>query len=164
MVVFCMSKRSNNDMTDIHITRASPADSQAIHDCFDAAFRPYATSIEGFPDVTDGLLEAIEAGEVFVVKKEGLVLGAMTLMLGEGFVKLGIVAVDPEQNGRGLGRKLINFATEHARALGVREMRLRTHVLMPQNVDLYEHLGWHETGRDDVAVSMSLSLDTPKTP
>lgn len=150
-------------MSEIFITPALPRDSQAIQTCFEAAFRPFATTIDGFPDVTHGLLDAIEADEVFVAWDGALLLGAITLIQREGFVKIGIVAVDPAQKGRGLGRKMVAFAQEHARQLGVDEMRLRTHVLMPQNVDLYKHLGWHETGRDDIAVSMAISLKSPKT-
>lgn len=150
-------------MSEILITPALEIDSHAIQTCFEAAFRPFAATIDGFPDVTHGLLDAIEAGEVFVAREGEILLGAITLVQGEGFVKIGVVAVDPAQKGRGLGRKLVAFAQAHARRLGAKEMRLRTHVLMPQNVDLYKHLGWHETGRDDFSVSMAISLKAPKT-
>ena len=30
---------------------------------------------------------------------------------------------------------------------GLRELRLTTHVAVPENLRLYRHLGWRETGR-----------------
>lgn len=123
-----------------------------------AAFAPYVASIDDFPDITHGLEDCVAKGEVFVAKADGNVLGAMTIEVHETYLKIGVLAVDPAQKGRGLGRAFVEFAEAHTRALGLGEMRLRTHALMPQNVSLYEHLGWQVTGRDAHTVSMSRHL------
>lgn len=141
-------------MTNPKIKPALVIDSQAIRECFTKAFAPFVTSIEDFPDVTHGLLESIEEGGVFVMKDGEVLLGAMSVDIGDAFLKISVVAVDPSQKGRGLGRDFMQFAEEHARSLGLSELRLRTHVLMPQNVDFYTHLGWQVTSKDDIAVSM----------
>ena len=68
------------------------------------------------------------------------------------------IAVDPSCTGMGVGRGLIDHAEAHCRALKKVELRLSTHVDMPENVDLYEHLGWEETGRSGNKVHMTKFL------
>ncbi len=41
---------------------------------------------------------------------------------------------------------------------GFHELRLNTHVDMPENVQLYTHLGWEETGQRGNKVSMRKML------
>ena len=55
----------------------------------------------------------------------------------------------------GLGRALIDRAEQDCLNLGLHEIRLSTHEAMPQNVVIYSHLGWRETGRSDNKVRMS---------
>jgi ribosomal protein S18 acetylase RimI-like enzyme len=57
------------------------------------------------------------------------------------------IAVRPERQGQGLGRRLIEFAEAEARRLGYRELRLYTHEKMVENIALYRRLGFEQTGR-----------------
>lgn len=41
---------------------------------------------------------------------------------------------------------------------GYREMRLNMHVDMPENVQLYRHLGWEEAGRFANRIAMRRML------
>lgn len=145
-------------MKDAPIQTAAKTDSHAVHACIMAAFAPFVASIEDFPDITHGLDDCIDSGNLFVAKANGTILGAMTVDVHEDFLKIDVLAVNPAYEGQGLGRRFMEFAESHTRSLDLSEMRLRTHVLMPQNVSLYEHLGWHVTTRDDHAVSMSRLL------
>lgn len=52
------------------------------------------------------------------------------------------------------------MAEDACRAAGLHELRLATHVKMPQNVAIYGRLGWIETGRDDRKVMMVKRLTT----
>ena len=54
--------------------------------------------------------------------------------------------------GRGLGRGLIEFGEAQAGKQGYKELRLATHRLLTENLSLYSHLGWTETGRDSSRV------------
>ncbi len=73
-------------------------------------------------------------------------------------MKLANLAVHPDHSGKGLGRKLIELAAREAKRQGYTELRLNTHVDMPNNVRLYEHLGWIEISRNTNTVSMKKSL------
>ncbi|MGI9258939.1 MAG: GNAT family N-acetyltransferase, partial [Gammaproteobacteria bacterium] len=66
--------------------------------------------------------------------------------------------VRPECTGMGLGRALIHQAERDCRELGLPEIRLSTHVDMPENVAIYSRLGWVETGRSGNKVHMSKAL------
>ena len=60
------------------------------------------------------------------------------------------VAVHPEFQGQGLGRGLLELGEAEAKRLGYSELCLATHLLLAENLSLYTHLGWSETGRDQI--------------
>jgi len=64
-----------------------------------------------------------------------------------GHLLLDNITVHPEQQGKGLGRDLLELADQEARACGYREIRLYTHVSMTENIELYSRIGWRETHR-----------------
>ena len=90
-------------------------------------------------------------------------LGLVVLEDQDGFLLLDNVAVAPAAQGRGFGRKLIAFAEEEASRRGFDEIRLYTHVLMVENIALYQRLGFveiarvHEKGFDRVYMAKHLA-------
>ena len=68
------------------------------------------------------------------------------------------IAVNPQFLGQGIGGELIRFAESIARERNCSQLRLTTHVLLSENVSLYRHLGWEETGRDETKVFMNKEL------
>jgi GNAT superfamily N-acetyltransferase len=59
------------------------------------------------------------------------------------------VAVDPERQGAGIGRTLLERAEGRASEEGVDELQLLTHELMTQNRAMYARMGWEETEQRD---------------
>jgi ribosomal protein S18 acetylase RimI-like enzyme len=57
------------------------------------------------------------------------------------------IAIHPDWQGKGLGRRLMDFAEAEARRRGWAMIRLYTHALMTENQALYRRLGYVETGR-----------------
>ncbi|MGH9174573.1 MAG: GNAT family N-acetyltransferase, partial [Vicinamibacterales bacterium] len=57
------------------------------------------------------------------------------------------VAVHPRHQGAGLGRRLMQFAEDRARAEHLSEIRLYTHERMTENITYYGKLGFDETDR-----------------
>ncbi len=57
------------------------------------------------------------------------------------------VAVDPAWQGRGLGRRLLRFADDEARRLGLPELGLLTNERYVVNIAMYERYGYRETHR-----------------
>jgi ribosomal protein S18 acetylase RimI-like enzyme len=57
------------------------------------------------------------------------------------------IAVDPACQGAGLGRELLAFAEQTARAAGHDVIRLYTNAAMTENIALYTRIGYAETHR-----------------
>jgi ribosomal protein S18 acetylase RimI-like enzyme len=57
------------------------------------------------------------------------------------------VAVHPDQQGRGLGRQLMEFAEQHARNRQIQRLALYTNEVMTENQAIYAHLGYQTTSR-----------------
>ena len=106
------------------------------------------------PMVSDGCAEDIAINQVWVAVQGDEVIAGLVLIAGDAFMKLANLAVHPDYGGKGLGRKLIELSEREAKRQGYAEMRLNTHVEMPENVRLYEQLGWAEVSRSDNTVSM----------
>lgn len=92
----------------------------------------------------------IAADEVIVAEDDGGVVTAVLRLVDEGDALLvDTVAVHPDHQGHGLGRRLLAVAEEEGRRCGHRRLRLYTNVLMTENIALYTRLGWtatHEEG------------------
>ena len=117
-----------------------------------AAYEPYVERIgtEPWPMLEDyGALVA--AGEVWVAENEGVV-GYVVLKEQPDHLLLDNVAVSPERQGTGVGRRLMAYAEEHARENGFEEIRLYTNEAMTENLALYPRLGYVETGRETFQV------------
>jgi ribosomal protein S18 acetylase RimI-like enzyme len=57
------------------------------------------------------------------------------------------IAVDPAEQGRGLGRRLMDHAERAARRHGLAALRLYTNAAMSENLALYRRMGFVETHR-----------------
>ncbi|CUH64427.1 putative N-acetyltransferase YvbK [Thalassovita autumnalis] len=122
----------------------------------DAAYQPYRDCGLVLPDVSGGLDEAIAAGQVWVIGE--VPLGVLMMATTPPDAHLMNIAVSAAAKGQGIGGQLIRFALDHARATGCSRMALATHKDIPENVALYEHLGWQVTARDGMKVLMSRDL------
>jgi GNAT superfamily N-acetyltransferase len=79
-------------------------------------------------------------------------------MKKEWNITIANAAVHPNFQGKGLGKKLMEFAEFKAKSKGYLEMHLATHVLLTENISYYLHLGWKESGCDDTRVYMNKNI------
>jgi GNAT superfamily N-acetyltransferase len=131
------------------IRRARSADRAAVEAIVAAAYSPYIELIGKPPGpMLDDYGALIAQGAVSVLKDAGGRIGAILVLLPKpDHLLLDNIAVRPERQGQGLGRRLIEFAEIEARRLGYRELRLYTHEKMVENVAMYRRHGFVETGR-----------------
>ena len=94
----------------------------------------YATEIENFP--------------CWVVDCAGDILGGLIMVLTDDQASIANIAVDPGAQGQGVGGMLMCFAESTARERGFTRLQLTTHALLKENLSLYAHLGWQETGTE----------------
>ena len=142
-------------MTNYIIRQANRQDSGALSDCIRAAYSIYASRITDLPSVSGGVAQSIESDCVWVAESEEGIVGGIILVPCNKIMMLENVAVHPDSSGMGIGAALMKQAELICLELEIHEIRLNTHVDMPENVRLYEHLGWQETGRSANKVLMS---------
>jgi len=132
----------------MRIRPADAADLPAIERIVRDAYTKYIERIGKPPGpMLDDYPPHVRAHQAWVLERNGAVAGLIVLLAEDDHLLLDNVAVDPAHAGHGLGRELMEFAEAEARRRGYRELRLYTHQKMTENVAMYHHLGWEETGR-----------------
>ncbi|WP_306215584.1 GNAT family N-acetyltransferase [Actinoplanes sp. RD1] len=64
-------------------------------------------------------------GQLAVARRADTIIGTVRVrQLAPGLGQLGMLAADPRQRGGGVGRELVRFAEDHARAAGATTMQL----------------------------------------
>ena len=134
------------------IRPAQPADRAAVEAIVRAAYSVYIERIGKPPGpMLDDYAKLIDAGAVSVFEADGAIAALIVLLPKPDHLLLDNVAVCPDRQGQGLGRRLIAFAESEGRRLGYAELRLYTHLAMTENIGLYTRLGFAETGRGRAA-------------
>ena len=133
---------------NVSIRPAEARDAAIVRACAQAAYTPYVARIgrDPAPMVADfeGL---IAAGQVYVAEDAGnTFLGFVVFFIRGETLFLENIAVDPKATGQGVGRALIVFCEDQGRQAGCARVALYTNVKMTENLTLYPHLGYVETG------------------
>jgi ribosomal protein S18 acetylase RimI-like enzyme len=130
------------------IRPAIAADEAAITGVVHDAYRHYIARIGREPGpMGDDYAARIAAGQSWVLDDAGAVAGIVVIEATPGHFLLDNIAVSPAFQGRGYGRILMEFVEGRAREAGYDHVRLYTHVMMTENIALYQKLGFVETGR-----------------
>jgi ribosomal protein S18 acetylase RimI-like enzyme len=132
------------------IRRAVPGDLAAVAELVAEAYGPWVAIIGGRPAPMDadhaGLIADGRVHLAAAADTDGLVV----LIPEHDTLLVENVAVRPALHGRGIGRRLLAFAEDEARRLGLPALRLYTNEKMTRNIALYEALGYVVTGREPV--------------
>jgi GNAT superfamily N-acetyltransferase len=127
---------------------AGSADVAAVEALVREAYEPYIPRIGGRPGPLDEDYSAIvAAGHALVARRRDRIVGLLVTSLQSDHVLVENIAVAASERGTGLGTALLGVADDQARAAGVPEVRLYTHVKMVENLAFYARRGFSETGR-----------------
>ena len=139
-------------MDEIHIRAATAADVPAIVDIVDRAYRHYIARIGKPPGpMLDDYAARVSEDAVWVLQEGSAIAGILVLLSTPEYLLLDNIAIAPDRQGRGLGRRLLTFTESEALRRGYREIRLYTHQTMIENQRLYALIGYEETGRGSEA-------------
>ena len=143
-----------------HIRKATPKDSTRLKYCMESAYAIYQERMGGtrLPPMDVDYSSEIKNYPTWVVESEGNILGGIIMVFEENQASIANIAVDPKFQGHGIGGELMRFAELKAREKNYSELHLATHVLLKENISLYRHLGWEETGRDETRVFMKKEI------
>ena len=113
----------------------------------------------------------VPGGQVYVAALGGVVVGCAALIrFPDGVYELSKMAVSPQTRGKGIGRKLLAFVIEQARAMGARTLFLGSSTKLKNAVHLYESLGFQHVPSGELPemkyeradVFMKLDLSEPE--
>ena len=99
------------------------------------------------PPATEDPLGWIAAGQAWVGERDSEVMAVLIALVHEDHLLVRSAVVDPDWQGEGHGRALLDHAEALARERGLPEMRLSTNVLMERNISLYRHCGFRISGQ-----------------
>jgi GNAT superfamily N-acetyltransferase len=129
------------------IRRATAGDLTAVAELVAEAYEPWVAVIGARPAPMDADYAGLIAdGRVHLAGTDALD-GLVVLISESDALLVENVAVRPALHGRGIGRRLLAFAEDEARRLGLPAVRLYTNAKMTRNIVLYEALGYAVTGR-----------------
>jgi ribosomal protein S18 acetylase RimI-like enzyme len=152
---------------EFEIRRATPEDAPAVTEVVAAAYGHYTERIGRPPAPMLADYEAvIREHDVRVLAHGDRVVGVLVLIpQGQGLL-LDNVAVHPDYQGRGWGRRLLALAEEEARRGGATFIWLYTNEKMTEDVALYTSLGYVETERMVVEGYRRVSMrkESPRGP
>ena len=131
------------------VRRASASDCSAMAELINSAF-----AIEKFLDGertnADDLKQRMEKGEFLLgYDASGQLLASVYVEVRGTRGYFGMLAVDPKQQGSGLGRKMVERAEEYCRERGCSAMDLTVLSLRPELPPLYRKLGYIENGIEE---------------
>ena len=131
----------------LQIRWAEPGDVTAIVRVVNVAFRAAESFfVEGDRITAEILRPMLEKGNFLLAEDSAGLVGCVYLDLRAERAYFGLLAVDPARQHRGLGRRLIDEAENHARAAGCRVMDLRIVSVREELPPFYRRLGYVETG------------------
>ena len=133
----------------IAIRKAASGDAAIVARITDAAYAKYVPLMGRKPQpMTADYQQILVEHPVWLVWVDQQPAGVLVLMHEPGTMLIYSVAIAPEYQKRGLGRRLLAWAEAEARLAGYAQIRLFTNALMEANIALYTQLGYVETHRE----------------
>lgn len=85
----------------------------------------------------------LKGGHIFMAYAASEAVGCVALVpMRDGVYELSKMAVSPHLRGRGLGRRLLQYAIARARSVGARSLFLGSNTRLKNAVHLYESVGF----------------------
>jgi len=92
-----------------------------------------------------------KGGRVFLADVDGQTVGCVALIpMGNGVYELSKMAVSPSMRGRGIGRRVLEYAIAQARELGAAALFLGSNSVLKNAVHLYESVGFRHVPPEEL--------------
>lgn len=95
-----------------------------------------------------GLREKARTETCFIAKEDEQLLGCVFCKAETGALYIGKLAIAPDTQGKGVGRRLLEAAEEHAKASGLWALRLETRIELTENHAIFSKWGFVKTAEN----------------
>lgn len=130
------------------IRRAHLEDAECIASLVTEAYTPYIARIGKKPaPMLEDYRQVLVDTDTFVLTVVTDIVGVLVMSQENTELLLINVAVLPRFKGKGIGKMLMAFCESYALRNGCEAVRLYTHELMIENIEIYKKLGYQETHR-----------------
>jgi ribosomal protein S18 acetylase RimI-like enzyme len=130
---------------------ATEADVPRLTALVRSAYGHYVERIGGPPGpMTEDYADVVRSYQVTVAERDGETVGLVVMGVDDEGFFIANVAVDPSNQGGGVGRALLEHAERAARRAGFDSVYLYTHERMTENITLYTRIGYIEYDRRPV--------------
>ena len=141
------------------LRQAVAADAGAIRELTRVAYAKWVPLIGREPKpMTADYEEAVRTHRFDLLYVEGKLAALIETISEADHLLVENVAVSPDFQGRGLGRKLMAHAETVASASGFSEIRLYTNQRFVENIELYRRLGYRVDREEAVAVGVVVHM------
>jgi ribosomal protein S18 acetylase RimI-like enzyme len=140
------------------IRRATPSDASDIARVINAAFQVEREFRHGDRTSPTKIRALLQKDQILVAELDGAIAGAVHVRVTGPVGYFGMLAVDPQASGAGLGRSLLDAAEEHCRRAGCSTMTLSTGEERSELIPWYERRGYRV---DSVEVSTDTAFKRP---
>lgn len=135
-----------------------PADTNALVELINVAFRPEQIAIEGDRISAEKLQPFFVKGKFLVLEDNEGIAGCVYAEVRGNRGYIGLLALRPVLQGRGLGRQLMLLGERHLAQAGCVVADLRTISARDDLVPMYRHLGYQETGTTAMPPEIPLKI------
>jgi GNAT superfamily N-acetyltransferase len=133
-----------------HIRIATTGDAPALLALINRAFAVEKFFLDRERITAEQLENYMATGTFFLLQDDDAALEASLYFEQRGDrAYVGMLSVDPDRQGHGIGRQMMAFAEQHARALDCSGVDIRVVNLREELPPFYRSLGYVETGRSE---------------
>ena len=129
---------------------ADRSDAGALVDLINRAFEVELQFFTGERIDLAETLEHFDKGKFLLAESDGKLAGCNYVELRADAGYFGLLSIDPNSQGRGLGKTLIEQAEDLCRAAGCSKMQIRVLNHRTELPPFYEKLGYHDAGTEEV--------------
>jgi len=152
------SEDSQDILRGARLRFAVDADAQNLVTLINAAFVVEQIAIAGDRIDRIGVQQYMRSGRFVVLEQADSLLGCVYVETRGPRGYLGLLAVHPAQQGRGIGHTLANEAERHFRDQGCRAVDLRVISARSELVAFYEKLGFAAQSTSAMPASVPLKI------
>jgi ribosomal protein S18 acetylase RimI-like enzyme len=143
-----LSKAVCKQMSEVTIRTANKQDLPRLVPLINQAFA-IETFLDGTRTDEERLSATMDKGDVLIAECDGQALASVYVELRGERAYFGMLAVDPAQQGKGLGKFMTAAAEQYGRKHGCKRMEMSVLNLRPELLPFYRSLGYSETGTEE---------------